>query len=1039
MFREPPKGCSHVGLSAGTGLGMSSAVVSNQDEHIAVQGHHQEFEPPGDEENEEIDREFIDGENEDNPEPQFMVLQRDFFDGEDNEGAVGNPPLENEQDPAVEDQELNMLGNEANNSLSGENVSIESIAEDCHNFSSSVNDKHVLSKEFNCENQSCNVSESKYCLRNSSKKFKSSNSNCTQRNILPQENHCSIDLKNNSGVKHETCNNDYYNSKNNNKVPTGSEILHKYDYDPHKPSTSKAGSHLDYSHWDGENKFSKGIKRSNKCSDNQNLNKKQKSLKITENVTVDEKIEKDCKISSRRNSSENSINNHNDCKENDYSNCVKDKLPKNTLCAQKNLNKVPAPVITNKTPENSCYILKKMENGKEISSNMENKNDDNNYCKIETTSDDYKEEMNKAQINENTFNTTSSKPDHTMPINCSEVANFDFTDEFPGKKLYNDVYELQEHEILLDDSFNEQSGETLYKTEVDLIPELEKPALNADKLPADENSSASVTDKFFKNEIETTIQTDSIAIQTSVNGRDDLGNISLNETKSPINKSDSLESSEVIKPCFVLVTKVENTHSYFSKYSTDASRNNKNSNEISDDHNLEQPSGDYFANLYKDNSFVEETSSKNLEVCGCSQPSTSRAGIDICNNSSRYSKSYKKMHSSKYFKRRKSPTNTRNKEANFSTAKTSSENEIRDCSFPKRQNIKSASFHDNKQLKKNPETDKSDEDTKFYVVIPNNGPFTIINSITGKSYQTPQCHVVVDQMSNEICDSFQKRSNYKEKHKKGLKSPKTFSKQCDISLKLNPDLPSTSNDKTHLNNISGNVTYLNDKSKMYKRKRNRIKCINCKKFCCNCSVPLNVNAERLSIKNSDAVLLLKQRTTENNREYDSRKQIPLQLYTNNTNINDTADTNICENKCNFCDPKIKNESNVMPISENPSYRNENVGNVTENDESSFSERKPNNLPSCIQRKRRKRKIITYFKRIKRPFSDSKDKLNNLSRASKNNTKRTLSVPMISLISQGTQATSADIRRSVRRIRRAAARRRTVPPVYTSKGRYSSKM
>lgn len=38
VFKEPPKGCSYVGLSAGTGLGMSSAIVSNQQELIAVNG-----------------------------------------------------------------------------------------------------------------------------------------------------------------------------------------------------------------------------------------------------------------------------------------------------------------------------------------------------------------------------------------------------------------------------------------------------------------------------------------------------------------------------------------------------------------------------------------------------------------------------------------------------------------------------------------------------------------------------------------------------------------------------------------------------------------------------------------------------------------------------------------------------------------------------------------------------------------------------------------------------------------------------------------
>ncbi|GAB6031535.1 F-box only protein 38 [Chamberlinius hualienensis] len=36
VFREPPKGCSYVGLSAGTGLGMSSAIVGNRQDLIAV-------------------------------------------------------------------------------------------------------------------------------------------------------------------------------------------------------------------------------------------------------------------------------------------------------------------------------------------------------------------------------------------------------------------------------------------------------------------------------------------------------------------------------------------------------------------------------------------------------------------------------------------------------------------------------------------------------------------------------------------------------------------------------------------------------------------------------------------------------------------------------------------------------------------------------------------------------------------------------------------------------------------------------------------
>ncbi|GFY37422.1 f-box only protein 38 [Trichonephila inaurata madagascariensis] len=83
MFREPPKGCSHVGLSAGTGLGMSSAVVSNQDEHIAVQGHQQDFELPaeGQGENDDFGREFMEVDHDGNPE-HVMILQQEFFEEE---------------------------------------------------------------------------------------------------------------------------------------------------------------------------------------------------------------------------------------------------------------------------------------------------------------------------------------------------------------------------------------------------------------------------------------------------------------------------------------------------------------------------------------------------------------------------------------------------------------------------------------------------------------------------------------------------------------------------------------------------------------------------------------------------------------------------------------------------------------------------------------------------------------------------------------------------------------------------------------------
>lgn len=47
MFREPPKGCARVGLSAGTGIGVSSALVSNQNSNDDNNNnHHHEAPPP---------------------------------------------------------------------------------------------------------------------------------------------------------------------------------------------------------------------------------------------------------------------------------------------------------------------------------------------------------------------------------------------------------------------------------------------------------------------------------------------------------------------------------------------------------------------------------------------------------------------------------------------------------------------------------------------------------------------------------------------------------------------------------------------------------------------------------------------------------------------------------------------------------------------------------------------------------------------------------------------------------------------------------
>uniref|UniRef100_A0A672H6C4 F-box domain-containing protein n=1 Tax=Salarias fasciatus TaxID=181472 RepID=A0A672H6C4_SALFA len=44
MFREPPKGCARVGLSAGTGIGVSSALVSNQNSNNDNNHHHHHHE-----------------------------------------------------------------------------------------------------------------------------------------------------------------------------------------------------------------------------------------------------------------------------------------------------------------------------------------------------------------------------------------------------------------------------------------------------------------------------------------------------------------------------------------------------------------------------------------------------------------------------------------------------------------------------------------------------------------------------------------------------------------------------------------------------------------------------------------------------------------------------------------------------------------------------------------------------------------------------------------------------------------------------------
>lgn len=232
MFREPPKGCSHVGLSAGTGLGMSSAVVSNQDEHIAVQGHQQD---PGDEENEDNEREFIDVENDDNPEPHFMVLQRDFFDGEDDADAERDAVaivdadgiVDGEDPPGAEDQP-----NEASNN----EMRVEDMNNNSNSSSSTIeNSVNVPSTSSASDNQSSCKDSSKYCLNETEKK--------PSKSAYVQTDSFDLDSRQTTPCGKKL-------SEIDTKLIAEPDIVDSNSvayYDPHKPSTSKAGENLDFS------------------------------------------------------------------------------------------------------------------------------------------------------------------------------------------------------------------------------------------------------------------------------------------------------------------------------------------------------------------------------------------------------------------------------------------------------------------------------------------------------------------------------------------------------------------------------------------------------------------------------------------------------------------------------------------------------------------------------------------------------------------------------------------------------------------------
>lgn len=237
MFREPPKGCSHVGLSAGTGLGMSSAVVSNQDEHIAVQGHHQDFDHPGEDDNEENEREFLDVENEDNQEPHFMVLQRDFFDGEDDDlDAVGEGQVDN---PEMVEQDQERFDREINNN--------DSDASD-NNYDLPKSPSHAINNKATCI-------RSKYHLRQTPKRLsRSTKSVGVQADVGLEAENCGQSGDMDPLIAKEMLldSEDSHDSdiiKRSKSSALSDKSNHNYNkYDPCRPSTSKAGRHLDYTH-----------------------------------------------------------------------------------------------------------------------------------------------------------------------------------------------------------------------------------------------------------------------------------------------------------------------------------------------------------------------------------------------------------------------------------------------------------------------------------------------------------------------------------------------------------------------------------------------------------------------------------------------------------------------------------------------------------------------------------------------------------------------------------------------------------------------
>ncbi|KAF8774161.1 F-box only protein 38 like protein [Argiope bruennichi] len=271
MFREPPKGCSHVGLSAGTGLGMSSAVVSNQDEHIAVQGHQQDFELQADDhvENEEMDRDFIDViENEENPDQHIMVLQQEFFDEENHVAPAAviqreNVDPENRIENMAQEVPENRIRRELNEDYDG--YMNENNAED-----DGYDPKYMLFDQFvsssSDEDDQPKPSKMSRKVGTDSYDFQTigaaNNSCCSESSKYPLAEHKSSpvlpDGKENVDSDDKKCSNNQSQDKSSRNKSDNSYVKKcahskictnkcSKGFDPNQPSTSRDGNCLDCS------------------------------------------------------------------------------------------------------------------------------------------------------------------------------------------------------------------------------------------------------------------------------------------------------------------------------------------------------------------------------------------------------------------------------------------------------------------------------------------------------------------------------------------------------------------------------------------------------------------------------------------------------------------------------------------------------------------------------------------------------------------------------------------------------------------------